>query len=80
MTETIRVGVGPLSFDDVVAVARADARVELTDEALAAIDRSRVVVEATRCSRARPRCCPSLRESTSARTEPGLRLVRVGDG
>ncbi|WP_235738532.1 histidine ammonia-lyase [Nocardioides alcanivorans] len=45
MTETIRVGVGPLSFDDVVTVARAGARVELTDEALAAIDRARAVVE-----------------------------------
>ena len=43
--ESVRVGVGPVSFDDVVAVARAEARVELTDEALAAIDRARAVVE-----------------------------------
>ena len=43
--ESVRVGVGPVSFDDVVAVARAEAKVELTDEALAAIDRARAVVE-----------------------------------
>ncbi|HEY2880718.1 histidine ammonia-lyase [Nocardioides sp.] len=43
--ESVRVGVGPVSFDDVVAVARGEARVELTDEALAAIDRARAVVE-----------------------------------
>jgi histidine ammonia-lyase len=43
--QTVRVGVGPVSFDDVVAVARAGAGVELTDEALAAIDRARAVVE-----------------------------------
>jgi histidine ammonia-lyase len=43
--QTVRVGVGPVSFDDVVAVARHEAAVELTDEALAAIDRARAVVE-----------------------------------
>jgi histidine ammonia-lyase len=43
--ETVRVGIGPVSFDDVVAVARDQARVELTDDALAAIDRARAVVE-----------------------------------
>jgi histidine ammonia-lyase len=43
--ETVRVGVGPVSFDDVLAVARGDAGVELTDEALAAVDRARAVVE-----------------------------------
>ena len=42
--ESVRVGVGPVSFDDVVAVARAEAKVELTDEALAVIDRARAVV------------------------------------
>jgi histidine ammonia-lyase len=43
--ETVRVGVGPVSFDDVIDVARGGAAVELTDEALAAIDRARAVVE-----------------------------------
>ncbi|HEY3530205.1 MAG TPA: histidine ammonia-lyase [Nocardioides sp.] len=43
--ETVRVGVGPVSVDDVLAVARSDASVELTDDALAAIDRARAVVE-----------------------------------
>jgi len=43
--QTVRVGVGPVSFEDVVAVAREGAAVELTDEALSAIDRARAVVE-----------------------------------
>jgi histidine ammonia-lyase len=43
--ETVRVGVGPVSPEAVVAVARGGAGVELTDEALAAIDRARAVVE-----------------------------------
>jgi len=42
---TVRVGPGPVSFADVVAVARDGAAVQLTDEALAAIDRARAVVE-----------------------------------
>jgi histidine ammonia-lyase len=43
--ETVRVGVGPVSFDDVLAVARDGAGVVLTEDALAAIDRARAVVE-----------------------------------
>ena len=43
--EIVRVGVGPVTFDDVLAVTRGSAGVELTDEALAAIDRARAVVE-----------------------------------
>jgi histidine ammonia-lyase len=43
--QTVRVGVGPVSFDDVVAVTRGDAGVELSEEALVAIDRARAVVE-----------------------------------
>jgi histidine ammonia-lyase len=43
--QTVRVGVGPVSFEDVVAVAREEAAVELTEDALTAIDRARVVVE-----------------------------------
>jgi len=39
------VDVGPLAPEDVVAVARGGAPVELSDAALAAIDRARVVVE-----------------------------------
>ncbi len=39
------VGTGPVSFDAVVAVARFGASVELSDEALAAIDKARAVVE-----------------------------------
>jgi histidine ammonia-lyase len=42
---TVHVGVGPVSFGDVVAVARDGAAVELTGEALEAIDRARAVVE-----------------------------------
>jgi histidine ammonia-lyase len=39
------VGTGPVSFDDVVAVCRDGAGVVLTDEALAAIERARAVVD-----------------------------------
>ena len=42
----VRVGVGPLSFADVVAVARHDAPVELTSESLDGIRASRLVIEA----------------------------------
>ncbi|GAA1879577.1 histidine ammonia-lyase [Lapillicoccus jejuensis] len=48
-TETptvVRVGTGPLSPEDVVAVARHDARVELTQESLDAMAASRAVIEA----------------------------------
>lgn len=41
----VRVGVGPVSPAEVVAVARGDAGVELTAEAVTAITRSRTVVE-----------------------------------
>jgi histidine ammonia-lyase len=43
--ETVRVGVGAVTFDDVVAVTRGGAAVQLTDEALTAIDEARAVVE-----------------------------------
>ena len=43
--QTVQVGVGPVSFDDVVAVTRDGAAVALTEDALAAIDRARAVVE-----------------------------------
>jgi histidine ammonia-lyase len=43
---TIAVGIGPLSFEDVVAVARRGACVEITPEALEEIRRSRTVIEA----------------------------------
>jgi histidine ammonia-lyase len=43
--KTVPVGVGPVSPDDVVAVARRGAAVELTLDALAAIDRARGVIE-----------------------------------
>jgi histidine ammonia-lyase len=42
---TVQVDVGPMSLDDVVAVARDGAPVALTNDALAAIDRARAVVE-----------------------------------
>jgi histidine ammonia-lyase len=42
---TITVGRGPVTFEDVVAVARHGAPVELTADALAAIDEARAVVE-----------------------------------
>jgi histidine ammonia-lyase len=43
--ESVQVGLGPVSFADVVAVTRGGAQVELTEEALTAIDRARQVVE-----------------------------------
>ena len=46
----VEVGVGPLSFADVVAVARHGASVRLADDALAAIDRARAVVDALAAS------------------------------
>ena len=42
---TVQVDVGPMSMADVVAVARGGAPVALTDDALAAIDQARAVVE-----------------------------------
>jgi histidine ammonia-lyase len=45
-THAIIVGVGPVSPDEVVAVARHDARVELSDEGLAKIEESRRIVDA----------------------------------
>ncbi|HSJ22709.1 MAG TPA: histidine ammonia-lyase [Nocardioidaceae bacterium] len=41
----VHVGVGPVSFQDVLAVARHGAAVELTEQAVAAVERSRAVVE-----------------------------------
>lgn len=43
---TVTVGTGPLSFDDVVAVARHDARVEISPESLTEVRRTRAVIEA----------------------------------
>ena len=43
---TVVVGVGPVSFDDVVAVARGDAKVVVATEALDAVAASRVHIEA----------------------------------
>jgi len=51
---TVTVGTGPLSFGDVVAVARRDARVELSPAALEEVRRTRSVVEAV-TPRAAPR-------------------------
>ena len=42
---TVEISVGAVSFEDLVAVARGGAPVRLTDEALAAIDRARAVVD-----------------------------------
>jgi histidine ammonia-lyase len=41
----VHVGIGPVSFDDVVAVSRRDARVEITAAALAEIRSSRMIIE-----------------------------------
>jgi histidine ammonia-lyase len=41
----VQVGVGPVSFEDVLAVARGGAGVELTGEAVTAIDKARAAVE-----------------------------------
>ncbi len=45
MTQTVHVGTGPVSFADLVAVARGGAAVDLTPDAVAAIDRARAVVD-----------------------------------
>ncbi|MEO8829710.1 histidine ammonia-lyase [Lapillicoccus sp.] len=45
-TVQVLVGVGPLTFEDVVAVARHEAPVRLTDEAVASVRASRTVIEA----------------------------------
>src|SRR6478735_8651395 len=42
----VTVGTGPMTFDDVVAVARHDARVEISAEAHEEVRRSRKVIEA----------------------------------
>ena len=41
----VRVGVGPVSFDDLIAVAREGAAVELGDDAVSAIEQARKAVE-----------------------------------
>jgi histidine ammonia-lyase len=46
VTRCVTVGTGPASLDDIVAVARHGAPVELSDEALAAMASSRGIVEA----------------------------------
>lgn len=43
---TVTVGTGPISFDDVVAVARHGARVEISPESLTEVRRTRAVIEA----------------------------------
>ena len=45
-TRQVTVGTGPVSFEDVVAVARHDAPVVIADEALVEVRRSRGVIEA----------------------------------
>ncbi len=47
---TVTVGIGPVSFSDVVAVARGGAAVELADDAVAAIEASRIHIEALAAS------------------------------
>ncbi|HZW44239.1 MAG TPA: histidine ammonia-lyase [Dermatophilaceae bacterium] len=44
-TGTVAVGIGPLSIDDVVAVARQGARIEITPDSLDEIRRSRTIIE-----------------------------------
>ncbi|MBN2823458.1 MAG: histidine ammonia-lyase [Coriobacteriia bacterium] len=45
MGATVVVGTGPVAFDDVIAVARGDATVELSAEAVAAIEDSRTHID-----------------------------------
>lgn len=45
-SSSVTLGVGPLSFSDVVAVARGDAQIELSEESLHAIAESRAIIEA----------------------------------
>ena len=44
-TETVVVGIGPVTFDEVVRVARDGAAVTLSDESLDAIAKSRARIE-----------------------------------
>src|SRR4051794_37656103 len=46
MTPPVSIGAGPLAIEDVVAIARGGSPVALTEEALAAIDAGRAVIEA----------------------------------
>ncbi|WP_460467043.1 histidine ammonia-lyase [Calidifontibacter terrae] len=43
--QTVTVGIGPLSIDDVVAVARFDAPIELSDDSRAEVAKSRKIIE-----------------------------------
>ena len=43
---SVRVGIGPISGEDVMAVARHDAQVLITDEAWAEVRKSREIIEA----------------------------------
>ena len=45
LATSVEVGVGPVSFDDLVAVARGGAGVHLSEEALSAIDAGRAIVD-----------------------------------
>ncbi len=45
MSDVVEVGTGPVSFAELVAVAREGAPVALGDDAVAAIERARAVVE-----------------------------------
>ena len=50
-SQLVTVGVGPLSFDEVLAVARHDATVVLGEPAVAAIGRARAAVEVLAAAR-----------------------------
>jgi len=43
---SVTVGIGPVSFDEVAAVARQDAKIVIADEAWAAVSKSREIIEA----------------------------------
>ncbi|MGN6162671.1 MAG: histidine ammonia-lyase, partial [Marmoricola sp.] len=45
LAPSVAVGVGPVSFDDLVAVSRGGAGVHLADDALAAIDAGRAIID-----------------------------------
>ena len=48
LQQAVEVGTGPVSFEDVVRVAREGAPVTLNEDALGAIDRAREVIELCR--------------------------------
>jgi len=70
---TVTVGVGPVSFANVVAVARTGAPARLSDEAVVSMERARSVVEVVASA-----ATSYASRRASARWRPGTSRPRVG--